>query len=246
MIGASATLAVLTFLTWNMTVEKTALDIETKAFQPYAVASAIAGPALQEPEELRLTRLWQAAMALRAVEKLEKDVQARGEPPWGPMFRQYQYRLERVRRLAQSLSIQATQDIVGSSAWPKPPLAEAAVSQDNANVALAALSPKDQACVRSVLPDMQPQQFAKLIRADTGTLQGVPILIRYGQEGEYGVALGVENEGVCLKLEEIQDRWSRLVYAPDLSMIVASKKISGPQGDDNSQTISVYQLNWYT
>jgi hypothetical protein len=233
--------------------ERQWLDIETKAFQPYAVASAIAGPALQEPEEWRPTRLWQAAMALRALEKLETYVEGMPEPRHGLEFRQY--RLERARRLAQSVSIQAVQDIVGSSVWPKfaaPVVAGAAGSQNETDFSLVTLSAEDQACVRSVLTPTQQQQFAGLVRADIGTPQGVPILIRYGQqagygqEGGYRVALGVENEGICVKLEDMQDQWSHLIYAPDLSMIVTSKQMSGREQDEYWQAFSVYRLNWYT
>lgn len=259
-IGGGVTLGALAFVTsmvmvQNATIdeERRWLDIETKAFQPYAVASAVAGPALQEPEEWRPTRLWQAAMALRALEKLEMYVQQMPEPRQGLEFRQY--RLERARRLAQSVSIRAARDIVGSSPWPKsvaPMVAGAAVPQNEVDVSLAMLSAEDQACVRSVLTPTQQQQFAELVRADIDTSHGVPFLIRYGQqagfeqEAAYRVALGVEDEGTCVKLEDMQDRWSHLVYAPDLSMIVTSKQITGRQQGDYWQAFSVYRLNWYT
>jgi hypothetical protein len=245
----------LSWYLWSNSEERAWLAVETRAFQPYAVASAIAGPALQEREEWRPTRLWQAAVALRALEKLEDDVEAIGESGFVHDFlnkrmgiESRRYRLERARRLAHSVSHQTVQDIVGSTVWRRagaPVVAEPAGARANTETHLPPLTPEDQSCVDAVL-NTPGQQVAELVRANIGNPHGKPLLIRYGQENAYRLAFGIQTGDTCAKLEQMPDTWSHLVYAPDLAVIITSKQIQDPELGERFTVFSVYRLNWYT
>lgn len=244
----------LIFYIRSSEAERDWLAVETRAFQPYAVASAIAGPASQEREDWRPTRLWQAAVALRALEKLEQDVEAMGEKGLVGDFvsrqarlESRQYRLERARRLAHSVSHQTVRDIVGSTVWRETaaPMTPAGGSQADIETRSAPLAPDDQACADAIL-DSPRQQVAELVRADIGNPHGKPVLIRYGQDNGYRLAFGIQNGDTCMALEQMPDTWSHLVYAPDLSLIITSKQVPGREPGARMTVFSVYRLDWYT
>lgn len=255
LIGGGIALLLLFFVTpvvmahnASIAEEREWLDVETKAFQPYAVASSIVGPATREREEWRPTRLWQAAVALRALEKLEDYIAEMPEPRAGLEFRQY--RLERARRLAHSVSVQAVRDIAGSVVWPVAATAsmrEAPGSGTRGDRPLDALSDEDQACVRAVLTPAQQQQFAELVRGAVASGQGAPLLIRYHQGDTDNLAFGFQRGDACYRIEQTQDMHDvgpDPVFSPDLGMIIVSRQMSAPQGDE--QVFFIHRLNWYT
>jgi len=94
-------------------VEREWAKREATAFQPYAVASAIKGPVSLLPENLRVERLWEAAVALRALDTLEEDkfVEANRD------LSVRHLRLERASRLAHELSNHAVREIMRSVPW---------------------------------------------------------------------------------------------------------------------------------
>ena len=86
---------------------------EATAFQPYAVASAIKGPVSLLPPDLQIERLWEAAVALRALDMLEEDPFVEGNRDLSLRH----LRLERASRLAHELSNHAIREIMRSVPW---------------------------------------------------------------------------------------------------------------------------------
>jgi hypothetical protein len=131
--------------------------LETSAFQPYAVASAIAAAPVHAREDAWQGRLWQAAVALDALDTLERDVRGLDPPQDGLVSRWH--RLERARRLALGSADAVVREIVGGFVWPlkagegrAPP---SGIRADRvAFQPFAALARPEQACIRGLLQGM--------------------------------------------------------------------------------------------
>lgn len=113
-LGLGAVIIVLAaIIVWRVWKDNQWSMREATAFQPYAVASAIKGPVSPLPEKLQRERLWEAAVALRAVDTLQADTFVADNRDLSVRH----LRLERASRLAHELSNHAVREIMRSVPW---------------------------------------------------------------------------------------------------------------------------------
>ena len=215
---------------------------EINLFQPYAVANALKGSALEEPEKKRLIRFQQLAVALRAIEKLDKK---EGWWKFVSFFVEWPElaRLERLARSAVDSSVRFDFEALvpstfSSKDYTSPPKNKKYIALD---------TPKE--CIKRIFNapffDQSRRYYIKEMKNSswwsappTKGLNWSPILIELNSEYFFGVKKGNDNNN-CEFLGRIPLPTNiDSLYHDDLLQLMIWNTVG-------SATINVARINWY-
>ena len=225
-------------------------NLEINLLQPYAVANSLKGNAIDEPEEKRLIRFQQLAVALLAIENLEREkFYSEKEKFYSKIFEDDEElgRLGRLDRLARSAAYGAVRGDLEALVQTSDKQQD--YTRPSVDTEFKDYNPAYKKCVEQILDQSNKQHLdektSSLYIADHATSDWKPLVVRIVSENLSEYLFGVKiNDEKCIFISSLSDRVplsiESLKHDDSLKLMIYKPAVT----DDRHQ-LFIARIHWY-